>query len=247
MIARLPRIGLTTYRERAAFGVWHETSDVLQASYSDSIHAAGGMPMLLPPAIVDEDLAAAAESAVDGIHGLVLTGGADVDPARYDAGRDEHTGPARSDRDTWEIALVDAALRRDLPLLGVCRGMQVLAVALGGTLLQHLPDEVGHEAHCPTVGEHGRHQVVLAAGSRIAGIVGPAADVATYHHQAVDRLPERVVATGWADDGTVEAFDVCDATWAVGVQWHPEVHDGTALFRALVEASAAWRDAAAVA
>jgi putative glutamine amidotransferase len=239
----LPRIGLTTYRERAVFGVWDETTDLLPATYADSVHVARGVPMLLPPAAAFGDVHASAEAALDGVHGLVLTGGADVDPGRYDAKRDRHTGSERPDRDSWEIALVAAALRRDLPLLGVCRGMQVLAVALGGTLTQHLPDLVGNSSHRPIVGTHGRHGVRLAEGSRIAGILGAVADVATYHHQSVDQLPDTVVANGWTDDGTVEAFEVCDATWAMGVQWHPEVHDGEALFNAFVDASASWRDA----
>jgi putative glutamine amidotransferase len=238
-----PRVGVTTYREQAAFGVWNEPADLLPTTYADAIVAAGGVPMLLPPASASGALERAAESVLEGLHGLVLSGGADVDPARYDAARDPHTGPARSDRDAWEIALVSAALQRDLPLLGVCRGMQVLAVALGGTLVQHLPDVVRNDLHSPTVGVHGRHGVRLADGSRIAGWLGNRTDVATYHHQAVDRLPAAVEVNGWADDGTIEAFEICDATWAIGVQWHPEVHDGLALFSALVAASTAWRDA----
>jgi putative glutamine amidotransferase len=236
--AQPPRVGLTTYREQASWGVWAEPADLLPTSYADAVAAAGGAPLLLPPASTT-----AAESAVDGLHGLVLSGGADVDPLQYGAPPDERTGPVRPDRDAWELALVAAALRRDLPVLGVCRGMQVLAVALGGTLVQHLPEVVGDESHRPSVGVHGRHDVRLAAGSRIAGLLGERTEVATYHHQAVDHLPDSVDATGWADDGTVEAFEVRAAGWAVGVQWHPEVHDGAALFQAFVEACAMWRDA----
>jgi putative glutamine amidotransferase len=242
MADRPPRIGLTTYREQAEFGVWNEPADLLPTTYADAIVAAGGLPMLLPPIEDNGQLDRLADVALDGLDGLVLSGGADVDPARYDAPRDDETGPARADRDGWELALVRSALARDLPLLGVCRGMQVLAVALGGTLTQHLPDVVGNESHRPVVGVHGRHEVALADGSRLAGIVGPVADVATYHHQSVDQLPETVEASGWTEDGTVEAFEVCDATWAVGVQWHPEVHDGLALFRAFVQASQSWAE-----
>jgi putative glutamine amidotransferase len=115
--------------------------------------------------------------------------------------------------------------------------MQVLAVALGGTLTQHLPDVVGNESHRPVLGVHGRHEVTLAAGSRLAEILGDRAEVATYHHQSINTLPDGVVAEGWTDDGTIEAFEVCDATWAIGVQWHPEVHNGLALFRALIQAA----------
>jgi putative glutamine amidotransferase len=232
-----PRVGLTTYREQASWGVWDETADLLPTSYADAVAAAGGAPLLLPPAST-----AAAASALDGLHGLVLTGGADVDPRHYDAAPDERTGPLRPDRDEWELALVAAALQRDIPLLGVCRGMQVLAVALGGTLVQHLPEVVGNESHRPTVGAHGRHAVRLAADSRLAALLGERTDVATYHHQAVDRLPDSVHATGWADDGTVEAFELRAAGWAIGVQWHPEVHDGALLFQAFVSACASWRD-----
>jgi putative glutamine amidotransferase len=235
--AEPPRVGLTTYRERASWGVWDETADLLPTSYADAVAAAGGAPLLLPPATP-----AAATSALEGLHGLVLTGGADVDPDRYGATTDDRTGPVRPDRDEWELALVAAAIQRDVPLLGVCRGMQVLAVALGGTLVQHLPEVVGNESHRPTVGVHGRHAVRLAAGSRLAALLGERTEVATYHHQAVDRLPDSVRATGWADDGTVEAFELHAAGWGIGVQWHPEVHDGAALFRAFVQACASWRD-----
>ena len=238
MTPNVPRIGITTYRERAAFGVWDEVADLLPATYADAVRSAGGFPVLLPPVAGRDDAATMADVALDGVHGVLLSGGSDVDPACYDEPRSSETGPAQSHRDRWEIALVEAALRRDLPLLAVCRGMQVLSVALGGSLIQHLPDIVGSEAHRPTVGQHGRHPVRLAPGSRLAGWLGERPDVATYHHQAVDRLPGRVVANGWAEDGTVEAFEVCDATWAIGVQWHPEVHDGHALFGAFVAACA---------
>jgi putative glutamine amidotransferase len=239
-----PRIGLTTYRESAVWGVWNESADLLPSTYADSVALAGGLPLLLPPMAGVADEAAAARSAVAGLHGLVISGGADVDPARYGTARDAHTGPERADRDSWEIALVRAAMVVDLPLLGVCRGLQVMAVALGATLIQHLPDAVGNDTHCPTIGEHGRHDVTLADGSRLAGILGRFADVATYHHQAVDQLPadERIVATGWAEDGTIEAVEVRGQSWMVGVQWHPEVHDGHLLFADFVTASRAWRD-----
>jgi putative glutamine amidotransferase len=235
--APLPRVGLTTYRERAVFGVWNEPADLLPTTYADAVAAAGGLPVLLPPAAVP-DLDAAAASALDGLDALLLSGGADLDPATYgDDSRHPETGEPRADRDAWEIALAHEALRRDLPTLGVCRGMQVLAVALGGTLTQHLPDAVGSDAHRPVIGEHGCHDVRLEPGSRLHALLGAQVDVATYHHQAVNRLPDGVVAEGWADDGTVEAFEVCDKSWAFGVQWHPEVRDGAALFGALVSAA----------
>lgn len=226
-----PRIGLTTYRETAAWGVWNETADLLPASYADCVAGAGAIPLLLPPAALN--LAHGAEAALDGVHGLVLAGGADVDPARYGAKRDAHTGPARPDRDAWEIALARTALDRGMPLLAICRGMQVLNVALGGDLLQHLPDSVGNDTHCPTVGEHGRHPVRLSGHTKVGELLGGNATVATYHHQGVDRLGSGLVATGWAEDGTVEAVERDGRAWVVGVQWHPEVHDGERLFAGL--------------
>jgi putative glutamine amidotransferase len=240
-MTRPPRIGVTTYREPATWGVWSEPADVLHASYARSVEAAGGLPMLLPPITVNTDEAAAV--ALDGLHGLILTGGADIDPGRYGADRDERTGEPRPDRDAWESALVHAAVSRGLPTLGICRGMQMVAVALGGRLVQHLPDVVGDASHCPTIGRHGRHDVSLAAGSRIAELLGSRVAVATYHHQAVDALPAGLVPTGWAEDGTIEAFEHSTTSWLVGVQWHPEVADGAELFSGFVDVCRSWRDA----
>lgn len=229
-----PRVGLTTYRDEAAWGVWHEPADLLPTNYADAVSEAGGIAMLLPPALPDSAEAAAA--VLGGIDGIIIAGGADVDPARYGAARDEHTGPARPDRDSWELALTRGAIANGMPVLAICRGMQVLNVALGGTLLQHLPDAVGSDLHCPTVGVHGRHDVKLMAGTLIQSVFGEVTDVATYHHQGLDRLGDGLVATGWADDGLVEAVELAGSPWVVGVQWHPEVAGGEPLFRAFIEA-----------
>jgi gamma-glutamyl-gamma-aminobutyrate hydrolase PuuD len=175
-------------------------------------------------------------SALDAVDGLLVAGGADVDPARYGALRHPNTGSARPDRDDWEIALLRAAVRRGMPVLGVCRGMQVLAVALGGTLVQHLPDQTGSHEHCPVVGVHGRHLVQVAATSRLGAAVGPQLEVASYHHQAVDRLPAPLVPTAWASDGTIEACEADDGSWTVGVQWHPEVYDEAGVLSSFVTA-----------
>jgi putative glutamine amidotransferase len=230
----LPRIGLTAYREPAAWGVWNERADLLPATYADSVSLAGGVAVLLPPPAGDPQ--PAAESILGGLHGLVLTGGADVDPGRYGAEAHEHTGAPRADRDAWETALALSALGRGMPLLAICRGIQVLNVALGGNLVQHLPDVVGHDGHCPTVGRHARHDVVVAEGSRLAGIVGARTSVPTYHHQALDRVADGLSVVGWADDGTVEAVEGHGASWLVGVQWHPEVAEGESLFEAFLAA-----------
>jgi gamma-glutamyl-gamma-aminobutyrate hydrolase PuuD len=225
---------LTTYREPAAWGVWRQPADLLPVTYTSEVAAAGGVPVLLPPACVDEDAAA---QAVDAVAGLVLTGGADVDPARYGAEPDPHTATPRTDRDGWEFLLVAAAMQRRLPVLAICRGMQVLNVALGGTLVQHLPDAVGSDAHCPTPGVHARHDVRLDPDSRIGALLGSSATVATYHHQGVADLGVGLTETGWTDDGVVEAVELADG-WVVGVQWHPEVHDGARLFAGFLAACA---------
>jgi putative glutamine amidotransferase len=231
---RPPRIGLTTYREPAAWGVWDEPADLLPASYGVAVRASGGVALLLPPDAPEH--AATALAAVDG---LLLAGGADVDPERYGAQRNPATGPPRADRDTWELALAREAIEHDVPVLAICRGMQVLNVALGGSLRQHLPDQVGSDLHCPTVGVHGRHEVVAAPGSALAKIIGERADVATYHHQSVDRLGADLVATGWAEDGVVEAVELPGREWVLGVQWHPEAFAGGPLFEAFVAACGA--------
>lgn len=229
---------------------------MLPSTYADAVTAAGAIALLLPPAVAEAadtsastDTAAAVDVAaaavLDGLHGLILSGGADVDPDRYGAPRDAHTGPARADRDGWELALGRAALDRDLPVLAICRGMQVLNVLLGGDLVQHLPDAVGHDDHQPAVGEHGRHPVRIAAGTALARAIGERCLVATYHHQAINRPGRGLAVTAWAEDGTVEAVEVESATWAVGVQWHPEAHDGTALFDAFAEACSAYARRAA--
>ncbi|WP_338183219.1 gamma-glutamyl-gamma-aminobutyrate hydrolase family protein [Jatrophihabitans sp.] len=239
----LPRVGLTTYRERAAWGVWDEPADLLPRSYADSVAAAGAVALLLPPAL--PDLASAAEAVLDGVHGLVIAGGADVDPTRYGTARSPQTGPSRPDRDAWELELLRVALQRGMPLLAICRGLQLLNVALGGTLVQHLPDVVGTELHCPTPGVLGRHEVRLAAQSRIGAVFGESATVATYHHQGVDRLAEPLVATGWAVDGVIEAVELPGQAWTVGVQWHPEAFGGAPLFESFVAACASLTGAAA--
>jgi gamma-glutamyl-gamma-aminobutyrate hydrolase PuuD len=216
--------------------VWDEPADLLPAGYADAVTDAGAAALLLPPS---RPGSASAAAVLDGLDGLVLTGGADVDPARYGAVPHPRFGGARDDRDCWEIELAGAALDLGVPVLAICRGLQLLNVTLGGDLVQHLPDAVGHEGHRPTVGRHGRHDVRTAAGSRVGQLLGECAAVATYHHQAVDRLGAGLTATAWAHDGTVEALEHDSAPWVVGVQWHPEVHDGAALFAGFVAACAA--------
>jgi putative glutamine amidotransferase len=232
----IPRIGLTSYRETAQWGVWHSVADLLPARYADAIRRAGGAPMILPPN--DTNPAAEAEAVLGGLDGLLVAGGADIDPARYGDARTAHCGQPRVDRDAFELALVHAALAVGLPVLGVCRGMQLLNVALGGSLIQHLPDLVGHELHSPTPGAHAEHEVRLAPTGLVAHAMGERLAVATYHHQAVDRLGTGLVPVGWADDDIVEAVELPGPAWVVGVQWHPEVSGAGGLFDDFVAACA---------
>ncbi|MGI5400140.1 gamma-glutamyl-gamma-aminobutyrate hydrolase family protein [Streptomyces sp. CA-135486] len=223
-----PLIGVTTYLEPATWGVWEMPAALLPAGYPRLVQAAGGLATLLPP-----DDPAVAESVVARLDGLVIAGGADVEPVRYGAEPDPRTGPPSRERDTWELALIRAALASGTPLLGICRGLQLLNVALGGTLVQHLDGHVGG------VGVFGRHTVKPVPGTRYASIVPEESSVPTYHHQSVDRLADALVASAYAEDGTVEAVELEGAGWALGVQWHPEAGDDERVMSSLVAAASA--------
>jgi putative glutamine amidotransferase len=215
-----PVIGITTYRERARFGLWDTDSAVLPGEYADTVARAGGIPVLLPP------VAAGAAELVARLDGLVLAGGADVDPARYRQQAHPETTGLRPDRDDFEFALLAEALTVGLPVLAVCRGMQVLNCALGGSLVQHLPDHVGHEGHRPSLGVFGDSTVNLSPDSRAAGILGTEAKVRCHHHQAVAEVGAGLSVVGVADDGTVEAVELPGDGFVLGVQWHPEQDSG---------------------
>lgn len=202
--------------------------------YVTKVERAGGVALLVPPrAGGDAEWAA---GVLDRLDGLVLAGGPDLAPARYGRAAHPAVQPAQADRDAAELALCAAAVARGVPLLGICRGMQVMAVAAGGTLEQHLPDVVGHAGHAPAPAHYGRHPVRLAAGSRLAGILGECVEVPSYHHQAVLRHPG-YLAAGWdPGDGTLEAMEHAGDAFQLAVQWHPEVSDDGRLFTALVAA-----------
>jgi putative glutamine amidotransferase len=238
--ARPPLIGISAYREQARWSHWDMPAALLPERYVQSVAAVGAIPVLLPPT-------AGIEQVTGRLDGLVLSGGGDIDPARYGARRDPSCGPANPDRDRAELALAHAALEQRLPLLGICRGMQVINVALGGTLHQHLPDVVGHELHSPAPSRFGQHPVRVEPGSRLAAILGRtdltdhlAVVVPTHHHQAVDQPGAGLTATAWADDGTIEAaeLDPGQHPFAVAVQWHPEAGTDLSLFLALAAAAA---------
>ncbi|HTW03114.1 MAG TPA: gamma-glutamyl-gamma-aminobutyrate hydrolase family protein [Streptosporangiaceae bacterium] len=228
-----PLIGISAYCEQARWGVWETQAMVLPRRYADRVSAAGGIPVLLPP-VPD------VEEALGQLDGLMLSGGGDIDPARYGAQPAPETGSVRDERDSAEFALFATALERRLPVLGICRGMQIINVARGGSLHQHLPAVVGNDGHAQVPGAFGSHPVRVTPGSRLAGILGrDKADVPTHHHQAVDRLGDGLTATAWTPDGTIEAFelDAVESPFVLAVQWHPEAGDDLSLFRALVAAA----------
>ncbi|MEU3841032.1 gamma-glutamyl-gamma-aminobutyrate hydrolase family protein [Streptomyces sp. NPDC028635] len=235
-----PLIGISTYLESSVrWGVWDLPAAVLPAGYHQLVQRCGGLAVLLPP-----DDPGAAEETVARLDGLVVAGGPDVDPVRYGAERHPRTGPAHERRDAWELALIEAALDRGTPLLGVCRGMQLLNVALGGTLVQHLPDVVGHGGHCGPPGEFARHVVKPVPGTLLAAALPEAVTVPTYHHQALDRLADGLTASCHAEDGTVEAVELPGpGGFAVGVQWHPEAGTDMRVMDALIAAARAHGDA----
>jgi putative glutamine amidotransferase len=225
-----PLIGITCYVERTRWGVWDTTTALLPHGYVTQVEDAGALAVILPPRT------SASRDVLDRLDGLVIAGGADVDPGRYGEPVHPETLGLRPDRDAGEFALLGEALRRDLPVLGICRGMQVMAVHAGGRLIQHLPDEVGHTGHRPAPGEYGSHGARFAPGSLVATLLGEKATVNSYHHQGVAD-PGTLTVTGWADDGSVEAVEDPTRRFAVGVQWHPESTEDNRLFAGLVAAA----------
>ncbi|MER5810288.1 gamma-glutamyl-gamma-aminobutyrate hydrolase family protein [Streptomyces sp. NPDC002033] len=227
-----PLIGITTYVEESTrYGVWDLPTSLVPTGYYELVQAAGGAAVLLPP-----DETARAAEVLGRVDGLIVAGGPDVDPVRYGAARDPRTGAPATVRDEWELALTGAALESGTPFLGICRGMQALNVALGGTLIQHIDGHV----HAPGVTSW--HPVRPVAGTRYAALVPEVAEVPTYHHQAVDRLGRNLVVSAYAEDGTVEAIEDPDRSrWVMGVQWHPERDKDTRVMAALIEAATARR------
>lgn len=237
-----PVIGLTTYLQQAQTGVWDVRASFLPAIYFEGVAMAGGISVLLPPQPVDD---AIAERALDGLDALIITGGRDVDPATYGVSPHPTTDVPNADtqsRDSFEFALVRAALRRRLPVLGICRGAQVLNVALGGTLHQHLPDVVGHTRHQQGNAVFTTSSITTVPGSVVAGLVGPDTEAQCYHHQAINRLGDGLVVSASDADGVIEAIEMDPSQypdhWVVAVQWHPEERlDDLRLFAGLVSAA----------
>jgi putative glutamine amidotransferase len=231
-----PIVGVCAAVEQARFGTWDQQAVLLPRGYSDSVQAAGGIAMLLPP---DDSLVDAPGELLESLDGLMLAGGRDLDPLTYGASPDPSLGETSPERDRFELALLSAALDRDMPVLGVCRGMEMLNVACGGTLVQHLTGEL-LERHRHTPGVFSDHSVELTPGSLAARAAG--ADVLavrSHHHQALDELGEGLVVTGRCpDDGLGEAVELPDKRFALGVLWHPEEDARSGVIGALVQAAA---------
>jgi putative glutamine amidotransferase len=225
-----PVIGVAAYLDRAQWDIWDTPAAIVPRSYLRAIEDSGGLPVILPPNPANNEL-------IGRLDGLVLTAGADIDPRRYGEARHPETEPPRPDRDAGEFALMRAALAADLPVLGVCRGLQLLVIEHGGRLHQHLPESHGTTRHCPKVGELGWHSVSFVPGTRTAAVLGAGSRVNSHHHQGVADSGDLQV-TGYADDGLIEAVEDPGRRFVVGVQWHPELLADHRLFAAMVTAAA---------
>ena len=239
-----PVIGITTYEDQASWRGWSARAAMLPYVYVDAVRRSGGRAVMLPPGGDDEE----ASATVASLDGLVVTGGPDIDPARYGASRHPRTQAPATLRDAWDLAVTGHALRLGVPLLAICRGMQVLNVCRGGTLHQHLPDLVGHGRHDGPPNGFGLHHVRISPESMLAGILPPEPedgflDVPTHHHQAVDLLGDGLKVVAWEEDGTIEAVEAGPSElggisgFVIGVQWHPEQGSDPRLFTALVSAA----------
>ena len=226
-----PRIGITTYLEPATWGIWQREAAILPLVYLDAVAAAGGVPLLLPPVGTDP-------TVLELLDGLIVAGGCDVDPSSYAAEPHPETVDTRPGRDEHERVLIQAALDRDLPLLAICRGLQMLNVTLGGTLHQHLPEVVANDEHRPAAAVFATTEVKVEPDSLAGRILGDRATGSCYHHQALDVVAPGLRVTARAGDGTVEAAEVDGHAFALGVQWHPEENpEDLRLFTALIRSA----------
>jgi putative glutamine amidotransferase len=231
---RRPVIGITTYLVPAAWGAWDMEATLVPADYVRAVSAAGGAPVLVPPGT-------SLPETLDLVDGLVFSGGSDLDPSLYSADAHPETSGVIRERDEFELDLMRAALERDVPMLAICRGSQVLNVALGGDLEQHVPDRVGTELHREVPGVFSEHDVAVVGGTRLASILGDRHDVKSHHHQGFGSLGSGLREAARAPDGTLEALEDPSRRFTLGVLWHPEAGEDRALFEALVAEAAAYR------
>lgn len=232
-------IGVPIPVELADFRVWSKkASHTLDAHYAEHLRASGATVLLLPvPAELPDNLAeleAEAAAVVERLDGLVIAGGSDVDPRHYGAQAAPESGPFDAARDAWEIALTRAAAARQVPVLGICRGLQVINTVFGGTLIQHLPPVVGSDIHNPEKHAFVDHTINTCAGTWLRDVIGESQDVATYHHQAVERPAAGFAVSALAEDDTIEALEDL-SRGIVGVQWHPEAHTDGRIFDAFMD------------
>jgi gamma-glutamyl-gamma-aminobutyrate hydrolase PuuD len=231
-----PVVGITTYVVPAAFGVWELESVLVPADYVQAVERAGGRALLVPP--TDDGV----EETLDALDGLIFSGGPDLDPGLYGESPHAETNGIVAERDRAELTLLQAALGRDLPVLAICRGSQILNVARGGDLVQHLPDVVGHERHKYAPGVFADHDVELVRDEPLYPLLGASHRVKSHHHQGLGRIGDGLRVAAYADDGTVEAVWEPSRRFAVGVLWHPEASAGdAALFDELVEQARRYR------
>jgi putative glutamine amidotransferase len=237
-----PVIGICAALEQAKWSVWDQQAALVPIGYIDAVLRSGGMAVILAP---DPELVEDPQDALDLIDGLLLAGGADIDPGAYGQAAHAETLGTVPARDAFEIALARGAIERDMPVLGICRGMQLINVACGGTLVQHLPERYGHHEHRRVVGsfDGADHDVLLSEGSLAARSAGELLHATkSHHHQGVDQVGEGLVVSGVsALDELPEAIELPDARFALGVQWHPEADLASSVVGALVEAAAGAR------
>jgi putative glutamine amidotransferase len=231
-----PIIGITSYAQEASWAQWTLPAALVPLAYVRSVEEAGGRPLLVPP--VADGIA----ETLDVLDGVIFSGGADIDPAAYGEEPHPEVTVTYPRRDEAELTLLEAALARDMPVLAICRGMQMLNVLRGGNLDQHLPETVGHEGHRQVHGVFSEHGVRLKEGSRTAAIVGGDALVRSSHHQGLERIGEGLDAVAWAEDGSVEGLEDRERRFAIGVLWHPEEGEDKALFEALVAEARRYRE-----
>ena len=248
-----PLIGVSTYRQVTSWWSWERDAALVPGLYLDAVEAAGGQPILIPPVrtpvptparTVDDSPDGGARrrhigfgKLVSALDGLVLIGGGDISAVRYGQEPDPRNGGTNHQRDDLEIAMLEDALRRDLPVLAICRGVQVLNVALGGDLIQQLPDLLGSNRHQPGPGAFGSVGVRTVEGSTVRRVLGERVEVLCSHHQGLSRLGRGLVVAAMSDDGVVEAVELPGRRFVIGVQWHPEESGDARLFEALVDAA----------